>query len=334
MQGKNRFKDKDNFTFGLFSLFKAKKPLNDTFVIFNTACFGDVLLCNSLCQNIKALYSNSKVVFVVDKPFVEVAKFQKDVDEVVAYDKKGKHKGLLGLLKFIKDFEYKNPYASFITYRNFRNFMIAKMVGSKHVVNGQNYKKSLSTQVKHNNLLKAITNNSIENYPIKFNVRPEIPEKFVGKFSKNDKYIVLCSISKKESKDMPIEVAAEFVKKINKDNQYKILYVGVGNKCRRYADLLRSKGCDFIDLVDKTSILELAQLVRLCKASVSVDTGTLHLSYALGVPTVAIFYDTGLISNWAPDENLYNVKVLDAKSSVETIITEMENVIVKGEVDV
>jgi ADP-heptose:LPS heptosyltransferase len=334
MQGKNIFKNKDNFIFSLFNWFKAKKTLNNTFVIFNTACFGDVLLCNSLCQNIKTLYPNSKVVFVVDKTFVDAAKFQKDVDEVIAFDKNGEHKSFLGILKFIKDFEYKQPYASFVTYRSAINFAIAKMIGSKYCVSGKIYKNPLSTQIKHNSLLKAITNNSIKNYPIKFNVKPEIPEKLLGEISENNKYIVLCTISKKESKDMPIEIATEFIKRINKDNQYKILFVGVGDKCQKYADLLKDRGCNFIDLVDKTSILELAQLVKICKASVSVDTGTLHLSYALGVPTVAVFYDTGLISNWAPDENLYNVKVLDANSSVETIITEMENVIVKGEVDV
>ena len=58
------------------------------FVVFNTACFGDVLVCNSLCQNVKRIYPNSKVVFVVNKPFYDVAKNQKDVDEVIVFDKK------------------------------------------------------------------------------------------------------------------------------------------------------------------------------------------------------------------------------------------------------
>ena len=74
------------------------------FLIFNTACFGDVLLCNSLCQNIKNIYKNSKIVFIVDKQWEEVAKYQECVDEVFIYDKKGVNKGLLGFIKFIKSF--------------------------------------------------------------------------------------------------------------------------------------------------------------------------------------------------------------------------------------
>jgi ADP-heptose:LPS heptosyltransferase len=114
------------------------------------------------------------------------------------------------------------------------------------------------------------------------------------------------------------------------------LYVGLGNKCKKYASLLRENGCEFIDLVNKTSIFELAQLVKICRAAVSVDTGTLHLSYSLGIPTVAIFYDEEFILNWSPDESLYNVKVLDAKSSAESLIFELKNILnsEKGDSDV
>ena len=86
------------------------------FLVFNTACFGDVLLCNTLCQNIKRIYPNSKVVMIVNKPFLEAAKYQKDVDDVVVFDKNGEHKGIKGILKFIADFPYKKPFCSFITY--------------------------------------------------------------------------------------------------------------------------------------------------------------------------------------------------------------------------
>ena len=81
------------------------------FLVINTSYFGDVLLCNPLCQNIKNIYPNSKIVFVVDKPFVDAASFQKDVDEVVVYDKRGLHKVIWGFIKFIRDFKYRGAFA-------------------------------------------------------------------------------------------------------------------------------------------------------------------------------------------------------------------------------
>ena len=74
--------------------------MEKTFLVINLSCFGDILLTNSLCQNIKILYPNSKVIFCVDKPFEEVAKYQKDVDEVMVFDKRGKDKGLINLAKY------------------------------------------------------------------------------------------------------------------------------------------------------------------------------------------------------------------------------------------
>ena len=36
------------------------------------------------------------------------------------FAKKCKHKGFMGFLKFVKDFKYKNPAASFVVYKNIR----------------------------------------------------------------------------------------------------------------------------------------------------------------------------------------------------------------------
>ena len=83
---------KDYYLFGL-KFFSIRKTFDNSkvFLVFNTACFGDVLLCNSLCQNIKLIYPQSKIIFIVDKPYYEAAKFQKDVDDVVIFDKKKEH---------------------------------------------------------------------------------------------------------------------------------------------------------------------------------------------------------------------------------------------------
>lgn len=95
------------------------------FLVFNTSHLGDTLLCNSLCQNIKNVYPDSKIVFIVNKPFYEAALYQKDVDEVIVFDKFGKHKGLLSRIKFILKFPYKHADYAFVTYRNNTNSLIS-----------------------------------------------------------------------------------------------------------------------------------------------------------------------------------------------------------------
>lgn len=283
---------------------------DNIFLVFNTACFGDVLLCNSLCQNIKHIYPSSKVVFIVDKPFYEVAKYQKDVDEVVVFDKRGEHSGLKGILKFVKEFPYKKANYSFLTYGNFRNYLVSMLLGVKKVVNLNKQKEQVSVQERAVNMLSQITDKQLVNYPIRFN--PPIIEKT---FVEGD-YIALCPLSKRKEKDLPIETAIDLIKKSDK----KFVLLGKGESAVEYSNSLKQAGCVFVDLVNKTTTVELASVLKNAQALVSIDTGTLHLACALDVPTVVVFYEKQMLPLWAPDEKLYRVRVLKENQNAEEII--------------
>ncbi len=70
----------------------------------------------------------------------------------------------------------------------------------------------------------------------------------------------------------------------------RILFVGVGNKAKNYSEELKNYNCKFIDLVNQTSISELGRVLKNCEALISVDTGTMHLGCAIGIPVCAVFY--------------------------------------------
>lgn len=297
------------------------------FVIFNTACFGDVLLCNSLCQNIKATFPKSHISFVVNKGFEDVAKYQKDVDEVIVYDKKGIHKGFFGMLKFVKDFGYKKPFASFITYKNERNTLIAKLLRSKFVITPLENCEDELTQVKHNKMLTLLTNKKIHNYPIVFDISDNIGENTLNTYNLPEKFIVLCAISKNPTKDMPIDTAIKIINEINLENKYKIVVVGAGKDSKKFAKDLEDFGCKFVNLVDKTTIRQLASVLKKSIGLISVDTGIMHLGCALKVPTVAVFYEQMTIKNWAPRKELYNSALICQNQTAENILSSLNNLI-------
>ena len=311
---------KDFYLFGV-KIFSKKQNYNDinTFLVFNTSCFGDVLLCNSLCQNIKKVFPNSKTVFICDKPFYEVAKYQKDVDDVVIYDKRGIHKGLLGFLKFMKTFKYKNAFASFVTYRNVRNMAVSKVSGAKYIIQARKLQEGLTTQEKHNHWLKILTRRRVENFPIRYVVEDGLPESLVKYFENGKKYIGLCTVSKLERKDMPIGTAIELINKINSETNYKVVFLGAGEKALKYAEEIQQKGCEFINLVNKTSIYDLGRVLKRCEHLVSVDTGILHMGCAVDIPLTAVFYKEDYITEWAPREDLYNVRLISNNQTAENI---------------
>ena len=292
------------------------------FVIFNTACFGDVLLCNSLVQNIKNIFPEARVIFVCDKKWEDVVKYQDGVDEVIIYDKKGKNKGLFGFIKFIKNFKYKNIYASFITYKNERNYTIAKLLRSRFVFMHNPRRGSNYVQVQHSQLLKPLTHKKIINFPIKFNLPDNIINP-LNKLNVSDKYIVLCCATKNDIKDMPIKIAPELIDKINSETNYRIVFVGNGDKALEYANDLEDLNCDFINLVNKTTLLELGKVLKDSEGLISVDTGTMHFGYSLGVKTLCLFFEEGTTHLWAPQKEIYShTFVLNEDLNVNNIFKE------------
>lgn len=320
---KHYYKKKDFYFCGI-KVYTKKEDFDNSkvFLVFNTAYFGDVLLCNSLVQNIKDIFPKSKVIFVCDKNWKDVAKYQRGVDDVVVYDKKGAHKGLFGLFKFVREFKYKKPYASIITYKNERNFFVAKLLHSKLIIMSSKSDQNVYKPFSHSQLLQQLTHKKIKNLPIKFDLPIEVKNPLEG-----EKYVTLCCITKKSIKDMPLDTAIALINEINDKTDYKVVFTGTGEKAMQYATQLEQANIKFINLVNKTSILELGAVIKGCEAVISCDTGTMHYANALNIPTVAVFYENGTVPIWAPKPELYNSVVVENCQTAENIYNAMSKIV-------
>lgn len=302
----------------MFGFINNRKQQNEEiFVVIIMAYLGDALVGNSLFQNIKRIYPNSKTVFIINKPYYEIAKYQKDVDEVVVYDKNGEHKGFIGLFKFVKNFPYKKIKYVFKMCQKSRVDAISLLLKPQKIIN---YKHdiSLSPQDRFNSLLRKVTKEEVIELPIVYNATDDIPVSLQNLLVKDKKYIALCPISSNEIKDMPLSTSIDLINRLVLAN-YEVLLVGVGERTEKYASELEENNCKFINLVNKTSIYELAQTLRNCKALISVDTGTMHIGYASGVPTVCLFYVENNIKGWAPDQVLYPHTVVPTNKNPQNI---------------
>ena len=305
------------------------------FLIINLSYFGDVVLTNSLCQNIKQNYPDSKIVFLVNKPFYEAAKYQECVDDVITVDKRGKHKGFWGLVKFVTECPYyKKIYATFILYGNDRGILLSYLLGSKYRISGsENISKYLLTH-KHKetddfvhtqdinaNFIKSLTGKTAQILPIKYKTDIEtdkLAQKLKNQFQNKD-IIGLCCISKQKIKDMPVETAIKIIELANKDNK-TVFYLGAGKECREFANNIKKSGCvNFVDLTDVTTIKQLADILKICKTVISVDTGTMHLACAVGTPVASVFYCPEMIKKWAPRDFMYHSVVISDDFSAENI---------------
>lgn len=308
-----------------------------TFLVINLSCFGDVLLTNSLFQNLKINYPDSKILFMVDKPLEEAAKYQKDVDEVLVFDK-SKTKGFFKLLKYAKNCPYKNKIdVSFVIYGNKRGLILSKLLGAKQVVTGD-LKKSLlvntpqpkcymvSNVQRANELMaEVITNKESENLPIRFLPKESSLELNIDR----ENSIALCLEANNPEKDLPIDIAVELIQKLNEDN--KTLYLlGAGESASVYANDLRLNNCNFIDLTDKTNFNDLAQVLKQVKGLISIDTGTMHMACAVDAPVLGIFLKQDNVIKWAPDKNLYKSDIISDNITAENIINKFYGLVNNG----
>lgn len=338
---KNEYRNKDKWKVFTILGVKIKFRLEydeKIFLVFNTAFIGDILLNNALVQNIKYFYPHAKVVYIVQPQFEDIAKYQKDVDDVVTFNKR-KYNNLFGLIKFIKDFPYKNIFASFVLYSNDRNIILARMLKSKHIMTEPHglLQKILSTKEKYSRntyihkkdiatgLIESLTGKAILDIPIKYEV-PDIDTDVIQQVkSINKEIIALTTTSKFKPKDMPPEDAVELINMINQSGRCPII-LGAGETAQNYINELNKLGCNnYVNLVDKTNFIELANILKISKALISVDTGTMHMGNALNVPTIAVFY-SGWKEMWAPQEGLYKAIVLSDNPKVEEIYKALDKV--------
>ena len=290
------------------------------FVIFNTASIGDVLVTNTLVQNIKYYYPDSYIVFVCNTPILDIAKYQDSVDEVITYDKKS-CKNIKGIWNFAKEFPYKKPFASFITYSNERNLLISRLIGSKHIISHnkfplwntkEKYELKDYTHMKDrwSGLIEPLTGEH-KNLPIKY-VPPEINSPVIQKIKSLKNPVPISTTSNYAPKDMMVNDCIELINLLNKEGFTPVM-TGAGKIAEEFNTNLKKAGCfDFVDIVNCTSFVELANILKICKCCISVDTGTLHFANALSVPIVGIFYD-GLVETWGSDSTLYPSIMLEGR---------------------
>lgn len=321
------------------------------FLVINTSYFGDVLLTDTLCQNIKMEYPDSWITFMVNKPFYEAARYMGGVDEVLCYDKRGKHKGFLGIFKFLWEYRqiYKNNIdVALVLYGNERGIFIAKAFGAKTIISNNHgilhYLFSTrsvegnnlsSVQLENANLLKGLNQKDAIDLPIKYSPPVEAvnyAQHLLNQLNTtpDDMLIGLCATSKKIEKDIPVATTIKLITDLSNSGK-KVVLLGAGSRAAEYAAELHAQGCStFIDLTDKTSIAQLAGVIQQCAAVISVDTGTLHLTCALGIPLVALFYinNSEHLRKWAP-RNYYPHILLTGSITAEDIRASLQRLVVK-----
>ncbi|MDD5409009.1 MAG: glycosyltransferase family 9 protein, partial [Candidatus Omnitrophica bacterium] len=89
-------------------------------------------------------------------------------------------------------------------------------------------------------------------------------------------------------KQWPVERFMELAERITRELGIKVVIVGLTmGRSKEIISAPRNDG--IVDMVNKTSLVELAALLKRCSLLISCDSGPVHLAACVGTPVLALF---------------------------------------------
>ena len=282
---------------------------------------GDVLLSTPVIKAMREACPDSYIAFMVRPYAKEILEDNPYLNEVIVYDKNGSQRGFLKNLSFIRSLRRKKFDIALILHPTTRTHLVVSSAGIPRRI-GYNKKWGflLTTRVPHTkqyglkheidyalDILRYIglePKDKALYMPVNNRSEHKIDALFKESgISKNDRCIAVnpgasCA-SKRWSADRFAKVANRLIEKCGAK-----IVVLAGEADKRFGDKVASlleKNC--VNLSGRTSVADVASVLRRVSLFVSNDSGPVHIACAVGTPVIAIFgrNDRGLSpQRWGP----------------------------------
>ncbi|MBI1838341.1 MAG: glycosyltransferase family 9 protein [Flavobacteriia bacterium] len=276
-------------------------------LIIQTAFLGDVILATPVLAELKRIYPEAKIDFLVRKGNESLLTNNPKCNQIFILDKqKGKLKNIQKLILTFR----KNKYDLVVNLHRFASTgIITAFSGAKKKYG---FKKNplsfLYSKVFEHSLINGkheVERNLtlIEEFGAKKNVRPELyptNEQYqkIDIYCQDDFYCI-APASVWFTKQLPVEKWIDIVNNNLKHN--KVYLIGGPNDtnlCQTILNQSQHKNC--VNLAGKLNLLESAALISKAKRTFVNDSGPLHIASAMNAPVTAFFCSTILDFGFGP----------------------------------
>ncbi|GAG49164.1 unnamed protein product, partial [marine sediment metagenome] len=107
-------------------------------------------------------------------------------------------------------------------------------------------------------------------------------------------------------KEWPIGNYIKLVNHIGSRYGVSIVITGSMEERGRVAEIVKKSKIDVYNLAGRTSIGELAGVLKKCSLLIGIDSAPAHIAAAVGIPTITIFGPSSPVS-WAPRGKQHNI---------------------------
>lgn len=286
-------------------------------LVINTMHIGDLMLVTPALRTLRANYPKAHIALLTDKPLADLVRYNENIDECILIDKHGRDKGILALIRFIRQIR-KRHFDLVINYhRNERASAIASFSGGKKIVGYaqpffhrffDHWMPNLAMadtpkdKVMHQTLchLKVLQEaagcTKLDDRGLEMWLPPEEEKKasdlWQKEFAEDDRVIAFnigaSWMTKRWIDAYFAECADHFIQK-----GYHIAFLGGPTDVaivKACIEKMKEKDSPKVHVfTGKVSLTVLAGLLRRCCLFLTTDSGPMHVGVAMNVPIVTMF---------------------------------------------
>lgn len=279
--------------------------MSRTILVIRFSSLGDIILTSPTVLNLRLAHPADRIMFLTKEKFAPVVTMIPGVNEVITLPDKA---GTFETIKLYHELDKRGISEVVDLQGNSRSWLARKYISSSCTVRYP--KRRLGRQLAlwrttheppwphtidlYNNVMAQLD----ENPPIK---RPVLvlptSNASVEEFGLSDKYIVIAPGAAHPTKQWPLERFEELAGKLIEVHDTPIAWVYQDDQDR---PALKGIDRDKVSLIQNAPLDRLAEICSQAQMTIANDSGVMHLSGAVGTPTLGIFGPTHPVLGFTP----------------------------------
>lgn len=292
-------------------------------LIIHTAFIGDIVLSTPLIKKLRDTYPKAEITYLTTPVGASILRNNPHLNHIIEYDKRGEHKGIKGFWAIAKKLKMEAYNLVITPHRYLRSTFLTFLTGApirrgydsaaaSFLYNERvHYDKSKHEVEK---LLSFVPKDEGKRYEIEIfptELEVEKVDKLLEK--RREKVVVVAPGSKWFTKKWPLEYFNRVIKELEKREDTTVVVVGGKEEMFFNMPLANTT----IDLRGKTTLLELAEVIRRADIVLTNDSSPIHIASAfLNVRILALFGPTvekfGFFP-WSKNSEVFQVEGLECR---------------------
>lgn len=292
-------------------------------LIIHTAFIGDIVLSTPLIKKLRDTYPKAEITYLTTPVGASILRNNPHLNHIIEYDKRGEHKGMKGFWAIAKKLKMEAYNLVITPHRYLRSTFLTFLTGApirrgydsaaaSFLYNERvHYDKSKHEVEK---LLSFVPKDEGKRYEIEIfptELEVEKVDKLLEK--RREKVVVVAPGSKWFTKKWPLEYFNRVIKKLEKREDTTVVVVGGKEEMFLNMPLANTT----IDLRGKTTLLELAEVIRRADIVLTNDSSPIHIASAFpNVRILALFGPTvekfGFFP-WSKNSEVFQVEGLECR---------------------